>query len=88
MQFVRINDQEVNVGLIKLITFGPTYVPDPNDPLVQEWASGKIVEWNDMKKIALPRAWVTIEGRQDRIEVSDPERIGVLKTLWGDRTVL
>ncbi len=88
VRFVKIGDEEINIGLIKLITFDPRWVPDEADPLVQRWMNGEIVELNDMKQVPLPRVWVTFEGRKDRIEVGDPGRIAVLKKLWEERSVL
>jgi hypothetical protein len=76
VKYIRVQGDKINVGRVEL-DFTPEWVPDPECPSVGPGAE----EEQTPRKIAVPRARLSVRGSETVLEIRDLERIQRLRRM-------
>lgn len=85
MEFLEVNGEQINMGLIQKIDFSPYIVPTKED--ADRMLQGEILDWNVIDKEEVPQAQIYVVGRSEPLKTMNPMIIGFLKKLWNERKV-
>ncbi len=87
LQFIRINEEEINIGLITKIEIGTKAYFDPDCPNFKRWTDGEMIEDATIRRIFGDIVRLYVFGREHPIETTNTSQIARLKEIWESREI-